>query len=113
MSRRWAVSGYRPDVAALAAAPTRIVIAVGEESAGTFTARTSEAAAALRGQQATVFPATTAASSAASTATPASPRPSPANSARSSKADEYSRRGPARGVRIASSVATPRGSSRA
>ncbi|MET8878080.1 alpha/beta hydrolase [Nocardia sp. NPDC004604] len=54
--RSWAVSGYRPDVAALAAAPTRIVIAVGEESAGTFTARTSEAAAALLGQQATVFP---------------------------------------------------------
>ncbi|MEU0499757.1 alpha/beta hydrolase [Nocardia sp. NPDC005998] len=54
--RSWAVSGYHPDVAALAAAPTRIVIAVGEESAGTFTARTSEAAAALLGQQATVFP---------------------------------------------------------
>ncbi|WP_433682877.1 alpha/beta fold hydrolase [Nocardia sp. CA-119907] len=54
--RSWAVSGYRPDVAALAAAPTRIVIAVGEESAGTFTGRTSEAAAALLGQPATVFP---------------------------------------------------------
>lgn len=54
--RSWAVSGYRPDVAALAAAPTRIVIAVGEESVGTFTGRTSEAAAALLGQRATVFP---------------------------------------------------------
>ncbi|WP_433731802.1 alpha/beta fold hydrolase [Nocardia sp. CA-129566] len=54
--RSWAVSGYRPDVAALAAAPTRIVIAVGEESAGTFTGRTCEAAAALLGQRATVFP---------------------------------------------------------
>ena len=32
--RSWAVSSYRPDVDALAAAPTRIVIAVGEESAG-------------------------------------------------------------------------------
>ena len=35
--RSWAVSSYRPDVDALAAAPTRVVIAVGEESAGTFT----------------------------------------------------------------------------
>src|SRR5215211_2705555 len=35
--RSWAVSGYRPDPDALAAAPTRIVIAVGEESQGLFT----------------------------------------------------------------------------
>src|SRR5215471_11546701 len=35
--RSWAVSSYRPDFDALAAAPTRIVIAVGEESMGTFT----------------------------------------------------------------------------
>jgi pimeloyl-ACP methyl ester carboxylesterase len=54
--RSWAISGYKPDVAALTAAPTRIVIAVGEESAGTFTARTSEATAALLGQKAAVFP---------------------------------------------------------
>ncbi|WP_433199662.1 alpha/beta fold hydrolase [Nocardia sp. CA-107356] len=54
--RSWAISGYRPDVAALTAAPTRVVIAVGEESTGTFTGRTSEAAAALLGQPATVFP---------------------------------------------------------
>ena len=54
--RSWAVSGYRPDVAALAAAPTRIVVAVGEESAGTFTARTAEATAELLGQRPTVFP---------------------------------------------------------
>ncbi|MEU9021304.1 alpha/beta hydrolase [Actinomadura sp. NPDC048394] len=52
----WAVSGYRPDIEALTAAPTRIVIAVGEESRGTVTARTSEAAADLLGQRATVFP---------------------------------------------------------
>src|SRR5919106_2513684 len=45
--RSWAISGYRPDVAALAAAPTRVVIAVGEESAGTFTGRAAEATAAL------------------------------------------------------------------
>ncbi|WP_280350188.1 alpha/beta fold hydrolase [Nocardia abscessus] len=54
--RSWAVSGYRPDVAALAAAPTRVVIAVGEESAGTFTGRAAAATAELLGQQSTVFP---------------------------------------------------------
>lgn len=54
--RSWAISGYRPDVAALAAAPTRIVIAVGEESSGMFTGRTSRAMAKLLGQEATVFP---------------------------------------------------------
>ena len=54
--RSWAVSSYRPDFDALAAPPTRIVIAVGEESAGTFTGRTSVATAELLGQQATVFP---------------------------------------------------------
>ena len=54
--RSWAVTDYELDAAALAAAPTRIVIAVGEESAGTFTARTAEATAELLGQEATVFP---------------------------------------------------------
>jgi pimeloyl-ACP methyl ester carboxylesterase len=54
--RSSAVSTYRPDVDALVAAPTRIVIAVGEESAGTFTGRASVATAELLGQQATVFP---------------------------------------------------------
>jgi pimeloyl-ACP methyl ester carboxylesterase len=54
--RSWAVSSYRPDVAALAAAPTRIVIAVGQESLDTFTGRTAVATAELLGQQATVFP---------------------------------------------------------
>jgi pimeloyl-ACP methyl ester carboxylesterase len=54
--RSWPVSGYRPDVDGLAAASTRIVIAVGEESAGILTGRTSVAAAELLGQQATVFP---------------------------------------------------------
>jgi pimeloyl-ACP methyl ester carboxylesterase len=54
--RSWAVSSYRPDVDALAAAPTRVVIAVGQESLGTFTGRTSVATAELLGQQATVFP---------------------------------------------------------
>jgi pimeloyl-ACP methyl ester carboxylesterase len=54
--RSWAVSGYRPDADALAASSTRIVIAVGEESEGVFTGRTSVAAAELLGQEATVFP---------------------------------------------------------
>jgi pimeloyl-ACP methyl ester carboxylesterase len=54
--RSWAVTGYRPDVDAVAAAPTRVVIAVGEESGTTFTGRTSLATAELLGQQATVFP---------------------------------------------------------
>lgn len=55
-NRSDAVTAYRPDVNALAAAPTRIVIAVGEESAGTFTARTSDGAAHLLGQRPTFFP---------------------------------------------------------
>ncbi|WP_280482520.1 alpha/beta fold hydrolase [Nocardia cyriacigeorgica] len=54
--RSWAVSDYRPDVEALAAAPTRIVIAVGAESLGVMTGRTAVATAELLGQQATVFP---------------------------------------------------------
>jgi pimeloyl-ACP methyl ester carboxylesterase len=54
--RSWAVTDYRPDVDALTAAPTRIVIAVGEESVDTFTGRTAVATALLLGQQATVFP---------------------------------------------------------
>ncbi|WP_336923127.1 alpha/beta fold hydrolase [Aquipuribacter sp. SD81] len=55
--RSWAVSGYQLDVDAIRAAPTRVVVAVGEESAGTFTARTSEATARLLGQDvAVVFP---------------------------------------------------------
>ena len=54
--RSWAVSSYRPDVEALAAAPTRVVIAVGEESLGTFTGRSAVATAQLLGQRAAVFP---------------------------------------------------------
>jgi pimeloyl-ACP methyl ester carboxylesterase len=54
--RSWAVSSYRLDVDALAAAATRIVIAVGEESLDTFTGRTTVATAKLLGQEATVFP---------------------------------------------------------
>jgi pimeloyl-ACP methyl ester carboxylesterase len=54
--RSWAVSDYRPDAALLLAAPTRVVVAVGEESAGTYTARTSVGMAALLGREAVVFP---------------------------------------------------------
>jgi pimeloyl-ACP methyl ester carboxylesterase len=54
--RSWPITGYRPDVDALAAAPTLIVIAVGEESLGTFTGRAAVAIAELLGQQPTVFP---------------------------------------------------------
>jgi len=54
--RSWAVTNYRPDVEALAAAPTRVVIAVGEETGDAFTGRTAVATAELLGQQATVFP---------------------------------------------------------
>ncbi len=54
--RSAAVTSYRPDFDALRAAPTRIVIAVGEESLGTFTGRAAAAAAERLGQQAAVFP---------------------------------------------------------
>ena len=55
-NRSSAITSYRPDVDALAAAPTRVVIAVGDESLETFTGRTAVAIAELLGQQATVFP---------------------------------------------------------
>ncbi|MFI9825507.1 alpha/beta fold hydrolase [Streptomyces sp. NPDC052013] len=54
--RSWAVSSYRPDADAIAAAPTRIVIAMGEESEGLLTGRTAVATADLLGQRVTVFP---------------------------------------------------------
>lgn len=54
--RSWAVSSYRPDIDALGAARTRVIVAVGEESRDTFTGRTSVATAELLGQEATVFP---------------------------------------------------------
>ncbi|MGW5719530.1 alpha/beta fold hydrolase [Amycolatopsis sp. NPDC003865] len=54
--RSVAVSAYRLDVDALNAAPTRIVIAVGEESLDVMTGRAALATAARLGQEATVFP---------------------------------------------------------
>jgi pimeloyl-ACP methyl ester carboxylesterase len=54
--RSWAVSSYRPDVEALAVAPTRIVVAMGEESVDTFTGRAAVATARLLGLQVTMFP---------------------------------------------------------
>jgi pimeloyl-ACP methyl ester carboxylesterase len=54
--RSWAVTRYRPDVDALFAAPTRLVIAVAEQSGNSFTGRTTRATADLLSQRATVFP---------------------------------------------------------
>ncbi|MGY1619234.1 alpha/beta fold hydrolase [Geodermatophilus sp. SYSU D00691] len=51
-----AITAYRPDLAALRAAPTRIVVAVGAESDGLLTGRTSVALAEALGQAAVVFP---------------------------------------------------------
>jgi hypothetical protein len=50
------VTAYRPDVTALAAASTRVVIAAGIESQGSLTWRTSAALAAELGQELAVFP---------------------------------------------------------
>ncbi|MGZ4200906.1 MAG: alpha/beta fold hydrolase [Thermoleophilaceae bacterium] len=55
-NRSKSVTGYRPDVDALEAAPTRVVIAVGEESLDTVTGRTAVGMGELLGQQATEFP---------------------------------------------------------
>jgi pimeloyl-ACP methyl ester carboxylesterase len=54
--RSWAVPLYEPDIETLKASPTRIVVAVGEESVNVYTGRTSIALAQQLGQQATVFP---------------------------------------------------------
>ena len=51
-----AITAYRPDVAAVAAAPTRVVIAVGVESQDLLTGRTSAATAEALGQRPTEFP---------------------------------------------------------
>lgn len=55
-NRSWAITDYEPDVDALQAASTRIVIGVGAETGDTYTGRTARATAALLGQEATVFP---------------------------------------------------------
>lgn len=52
----WAVPLYEPDLEALRSAPTRIVVAVGEESLAVYTGRTAIALAEQLGQRATVFP---------------------------------------------------------
>jgi pimeloyl-ACP methyl ester carboxylesterase len=56
LAHSMAVTRFRPDVDALKAAPTRIVLAVGEETGDAFTARTARGTAALLGQEAVVFP---------------------------------------------------------
>jgi pimeloyl-ACP methyl ester carboxylesterase len=54
--RAAAIRDYVPDAEALAAAPTRIVIGVGEESRETFTGRTAIGTAAHLGLEPVVFP---------------------------------------------------------
>jgi pimeloyl-ACP methyl ester carboxylesterase len=54
--RSWAITDYEPDVDALRAASTRVVIAVGVETGDTYTGRSARAVAALLGQDATMFP---------------------------------------------------------
>ncbi|MGW3963397.1 hypothetical protein ACWED2_26505 [Amycolatopsis sp. NPDC005003] len=54
--RSLGVTTYRLDIEALMAAPTRIVVAVGEESREVFAGRAAIGTAALCGQEATVFP---------------------------------------------------------
>lgn len=49
-------TGYRPDLAALRAATTRIVVAAGKESEGTFAARAAAAIAEGLGSDLAVFP---------------------------------------------------------
>ena len=51
-----AITAYRPDLAAVTAAPTRVVVAVGAESEGLLTGRTSAAVAEALGQEVVVFP---------------------------------------------------------
>lgn len=50
-----AITAYRPDLAAVGAAPTRVVVAAGIESQGTVTGRTAAALARALGQSVTVF----------------------------------------------------------
>ncbi|MER5896240.1 alpha/beta hydrolase [Streptomyces sp. NPDC001876] len=54
--RSWAISSYRPDVDAITRAATRVVVALGEESKGVLTGRTSVATAELLNLRVTVFP---------------------------------------------------------
>ena len=51
-----AITAHRPDFDALKAAPARLVLAAGIESAGTITARTTQALAEVLGKDVVVFP---------------------------------------------------------
>jgi pimeloyl-ACP methyl ester carboxylesterase len=51
-----ATTRWQPDIAALRAGPTRIVVGIGEESAGQFCDLTSIALAAALGTEPTIFP---------------------------------------------------------
>jgi pimeloyl-ACP methyl ester carboxylesterase len=54
--RALAIVRYRPDLDALRAAPTRVLLAVGEETGDTFTGRTTRALAEQLGRDVVVFP---------------------------------------------------------
>lgn len=54
--RSLAVTDHVLDVDRLTSVPTRVVVAVGEESGDTYTARTARATAAALGREAVVFP---------------------------------------------------------
>ncbi len=54
--RALSITRYRVDADAVGAAPTRVVVAMGEESANEFPGRAGAATARLLGQEATVFP---------------------------------------------------------
>lgn len=54
--RSRAITDFEPDFAAIQAAPTRVVIAIGEETGAAVTARTSHGVVAGLGQQAEPFP---------------------------------------------------------
>ncbi|MDL5157120.1 alpha/beta fold hydrolase [Actinomycetospora termitidis] len=54
--RSLAIVRYRPDAAALQAAATRVLLAVGEETGDAFTGRTTRALAERLGQDVVVFP---------------------------------------------------------
>ena len=82
--RSSAITSYRPDVDALAAASTRVIIAVGEESWAPSPAVRRLPPPSSSASRRPCSRATTAASSAASSATQANPRPSRAGCARSS-----------------------------
>ena len=95
--RSWAVSSYRPDVDALAAAPTRVVIAVARSPRAPSPHARRWPPPSCSVSRRPCSRATTAASSAASSATPASPKRSRASFATSSTTTDPGRSSPPTG----------------